>query len=153
MSSTNPFDANDITSLLSALQNPMEHLTPKPPTFPTVEELLGTVQEVPKQEEGLFETVLQSRTELMYQDSLEEPDKYPQEVRDLLLDLVSKRRTPTAQERLILDRSVLDFSRRLPKTVKPSPQPSSSSARTSSPPSAPDPTPGDIVSPFWWKHA
>ena len=46
----------------------------------------------------------------MYVDSLEHPEKYGDEVRSVLSDLVNTRRSPTDRERSMLDRAVVDFS-------------------------------------------
>lgn len=62
-----------------------------------------------------------SRPEEMYTDSLEHPEKYDSRVRDLLQELATMRREPTAEERMLLDAAVLDFAAK-PKPQAPAPK-------------------------------
>ena len=57
----------------------------------------------------------------MYYDALEHPEKYDNNVVDILRDLVASGRKPTDSERMLLDASVINFSS-MPKP-KPSPAP------------------------------
>lgn len=59
---------------------------------------------------GLYQELLFSRPEAMYQDSLDHPEKYQESVRNLLRSLVSSGREPGPAERKQLDAAVLDFS-------------------------------------------
>lgn len=62
-----------------------------------------------------------SRPEEMYTDSIEHPEKYDGRVRDLLQELTSARREPTAEERALLDTAVLDFAAK-PRPAAPAPK-------------------------------
>lgn len=100
-------------------------LPPAPPRFPSVAELVAeqlqmSSSSAPKS--GLFHELLLSHPEALYQDSLEHPDKYEEDLRALLSELVSTRRQPSSEERKRLDAAVLDFmSVNRPKHQSPSP--------------------------------
>ena len=84
--------------------------------FPTVEELVAQQCEdasrTPSvQSSGLFQALLQSHPEPLFEDATEHPDKYDEKVLPLLRDLISTRRSPTTTERQLLDAAMFDFSR------------------------------------------
>jgi hypothetical protein len=89
----------------------------------------------------------------MYVDSLEHPEKYSDELRTLLTEMVSTRKRPSPEESLMLDAGVLDFMAK--------PKPKVESMDFKSPDFAgadyfesPGPDPalsvGGGVKPFWW---
>jgi hypothetical protein len=93
-------------------------MPPAPPKFPSIEELIteqirasspDAQRHSRRSRTGMFQELLQSRPEAIYVDSLEHPDKYAEELRALLTELVNTRRQPTSDERLKLDAAVLDF--------------------------------------------
>ena len=148
---------------------PLPPAPPAPPKFPTVEELieeqvrLSSTPRTPRG--GLFHELMQSRPEPMYLDSLEHPDKYPEELRTLLSELVNSRRQPSSEERAKLDAAVLDFSssprQPAPPPKKQQPQTPSRMMDFRTPDFASqgeDPSPGPEPAlgvggnprPFWW---
>lgn len=88
-------------------------LPPAPPRFPSIEELVeeqkaqASSTAIPRG--GLFHELLQSRPEAIYIDSLEHPEKYDEELRTLLSELVNTRRQPSSEERTRLDAAVVSF--------------------------------------------
>ena len=102
------------TSSTSTSATPISSLAPlppEPPKFPSVAELIEKEQQTstPSVRRGLFQELLQGRPEEMYVDSVEHPEKYSEELRALLSEMVSTRRQPTSEESLKLDAAVLDF--------------------------------------------
>lgn len=78
--------------------------------FPSLDELAAAPPEAAgPRDTGLFEGLLGSRAEAVYVDALEFPEKYEDGVKELLAELVQTQRAPTAAERAILDKAVLDF--------------------------------------------
>lgn len=126
------------------------------PSFPTPAELAhaaATVADAPPPKPvGLFEAVLQSRPEAMYEDALEHPDKYEDGVPQLLEDLASSRRATTDTERELLDRAVLDFTRKLPAVPKPPTPPSPPNSPSNYEPGDTNVFTGPEEEPtaFWW---
>ena len=98
---------------------PSSELTGLPPLvfqkawqFPTVAELLA--QEDPSrtssdQRPGLFQELLLSRPEALYQDVVDHPEKYDPLIPGLTRELVETRREPTPEERVLLDAAILDL--------------------------------------------
>lgn len=125
--------------------------------FPTLDELIKQVQlsDVPAHDTGLFEVVFNGRIEEMYYDSLDHPEKYTEEARNLFQTLLIESRKPTAVERDILNTAVHDYV--LPPRVSPSVKPAPTNQTLAVQPpeiSIPEPevdaSPGDLVSPYWW---
>jgi hypothetical protein len=157
------------TSSASTKPTPISSLflsPPEPPKFPTLEELVEQDRRIstPSVRRGLFQELLQGRPEEMYVDSLEHPEKYSDELRTLLTEMVSTRKRPSPEESLMLDAGVLDFmAKPKPKEV-PKPPPAKKKVESmdfKSPDFAgadyfesPGPDPalsvGGGVKPFWW---
>lgn len=95
------------------VQPPEPPKPPEPVTFPTLFELADEQLRQPSSTgsrvDGLFHELLRSNPEELYQDSLDNPDKYREDLRTLLSELVTTRRQPSFEERKKLDAAVLDF--------------------------------------------
>ena len=133
--------------------------TPASPTFPTVEELIRLDSEASRpssSKKGFFEELLQSRPEAMYLDTLDHPEKYTGEVKQLLEEITLQRRAPTDEERVLLDRAVLDFLAKPKAPPPPSPKKRTepmepvTGSEEAFPETAQDPVSTGEPPPFWW---
>ena len=95
----------------------MQLLGPQPPRFPTFLELIRqqTKKETPATTErrGLFKQLL-GEPSILYNDLLDDPDKYEDGVAQLLLLLIGGKTSLdqlTMKEHHLLDRATLDFNR------------------------------------------
>jgi len=137
---------------------------PSPPTFPTIQELAeqdlkAQLAKVPEADCGLFQTMLHGSVDTMHQDSVDYPEKYSDEARQLLQALVNEHRKPTGTEREVLDAAVLDYARK--QEPAPRAQPLApvvahdNPNRDFSAPQAelPDLPDEETSAPFWWETA
>jgi hypothetical protein len=130
---------------------------PQPPRFPSFNELLEeSKEESPTKPKGLFEELFQSRPEALYQDSLDHPEKYTQEVHMILRELIEKRRAPTDEERQKINLSVIDFMqapRQEAAAPRPRPAPKVTAPREKEDASTFQEMTealGTELKPFWW---
>ncbi len=133
---------------------------PKPMAFPSVDDLAaeqaGATVSATKSERGLFQELLLSRPEGIYEDAVDHPEKYAPEVLPLTRELLESRREPTTVERAILDAAVLDLMKTAPKPA--APPPTRAKLERAMPILSPPPAPVPISSPagegepqaFWW---
>lgn len=104
-------------------------LTGLPPVafqkFPTVQELAASDPPASPgtRPTGLFEELLQSRPEAIYIDLLDHPEKFEDGVKELVEELVTKKRELSDRERDLLNRAVLDFLAKPKEKVAPKPIP------------------------------
>lgn len=101
----------------------MQLLAPQPPRFPTFLELTQqhqTETETPaSRRRGLFEQLL-GEPSILYNDLLDDPEKYEEGVAQLLLLLIGGKKSLdqlTVEESHLLDRATLDFN--IPTSHKP----------------------------------
>jgi hypothetical protein len=132
------------------------------PCFPTFAELCSK-EETPTTttNQGIYETLLGGRPDLLYQDAQSHPEKYEDSTLELLSELVQKQRPLSTEEKTQLDLAVLSYhSRPSPKpTVAQRLKPNSHSEsmtpfQTRPPVEAPEmessQQDSDVVAPFWW---
>ena len=83
------------------------------PTFAALVELEGTNQARPKRSSGLFEQLLGKRVEHLYQDALEQPSKYSEQNKQMMLRLLngkSQYDELSDDEKDELDRCTIEFA-------------------------------------------
>lgn len=105
-----PFNKNSQSTSAMPSLPPLDF--PKMPTFFEMVESDRHTSEAPKPK-GLFETLLGGHVEVLYVDVNESPEKYSDETRHLLTEIVSgqkKVETLTLADRVLLDQAVIDFA-------------------------------------------
>lgn len=113
-------------SLESFLPKVPQVLPPEPPKPPALFELVDpptSPSSMDRPSGGLFQELLQGRPEAMYLDSLDSPDKYDEDLRKLLSELVSTGRRPSFEEHKKLDAAVLTFMEAPRAKAAPPPKP------------------------------
>lgn len=110
-------------SLESFLPKVPQVLPPEPPKPPSLFELVEQPSSTGRPSVGLFQELLQGRPEAIYLDSLENPDKYDEDLRQLLSELVSTGRRPSFEEHKKLDAAVLTFMEAPRAKAAPPPKP------------------------------
>lgn len=93
------------------------------PTFQMLAETDAGAASSSERPRGLYEELLQSRPEALYVDTLDHPEKYPEEVRTLVAELVNTRRAPSVEERAMLDLAIIDFVAKPPPKGAERPKP------------------------------
>lgn len=92
---------------------------PKAPTMPTFFELVETSPTLQEpQPKGLFETLLGARLDVLHADAEEFPEKYPEETRHLLHELMAGQKSVKElklEDQLLLDQATIDFASTPPK--------------------------------------
>lgn len=146
--------------------------SPEPLRFPTVDDLLAQAANgfslhpilqltnpPPPRPEGLFEDLLRSDPSALAQDALDHPDRYADEARALLTELVQSPRRVSAEERRVLDRATLDLAEYRPPTLPasaPKKRPVEGAPRRQTVEQVVDPLPvpgidiPEDAAPFWW---
>ena len=114
-----------------------------------VEQLKEEIRNKSSKDSGLFATLLDSNVDSMYYDSLDAPEKYTEQIRELLQKIVAEGRQPTSSERKLLDSAVIDFAR------KPSARTNitATTNKSETPVQAQShPTLTESVPSFWWEN-
>lgn len=128
------------------------------PKFPSFSELVGAIESAPPETKrsGLFLDLV-GDPQVLYQDLLEDPNRYEEGVSNLLQDLTSGQRSIdelSKTEMHLLDRAVLDFNQ--PKRPRPEPKLAPVPKTKKSRVKLPDEKPPKVIGaprdmePYWW---